>query len=127
MEASSTCLAILTVCLEEPVPSGQEHWHCCQSAGAKTPKVTSRYWIVSVSAHACRQPAEALSETTVFEGIHARLSSGISARLKISCSRGRNGRRLQVPPPGMIRMSTLSLRKENLCATRSVHRFRLRY
>src|SRR5947209_19272695 len=50
MEASSTRLAILTVGVEEPVPSGQEHWHCCQSASAKTPKVTSRCWIVPVSA-----------------------------------------------------------------------------
>src|SRR5947208_5409806 len=50
MDASSTRLAILTVGVEEPVPSGQEHWHCCQSASAKTPKVTSRCWIVPVSA-----------------------------------------------------------------------------
>jgi hypothetical protein len=50
MEASSTRLAILTVGVEEPASSGKEHWHCCQSASAKTPKVTSRYWIASVSA-----------------------------------------------------------------------------
>jgi hypothetical protein len=40
MEASSTRLAVLTVCVEEPVSGGKEHWHCCQSARAKILKVT---------------------------------------------------------------------------------------
>ena len=39
-EASSTRLAVLTVCVEEPVSRGLEHWHCCQSARGKIPKVT---------------------------------------------------------------------------------------
>ena len=84
MEASSIRLAILTVCVEEPVSSGWEHWHCCQSARAKTLKGTSRYWMVPVSADARRQPAGSTGRNNSFDAIHARLFSGISTRIKIS-------------------------------------------
>jgi len=84
MEASSTRLAILTVGVEEPVSSGQEHWHCYQSASAKILKVTSHYWIALVSATCESAAGRKHCQKRQFSMAYMPGYSRASARMKIS-------------------------------------------